>query len=388
MSLTTGESTMPLSQLDLKLLHLIELKPMVSIKELAERTGVSWVTANRHLQQLRKDRVLSDPIAVFDPDALGLERHIVVLQTDSEGCLEGLEKACDIHPYTHYRSRIYGPMTGLFIQFDVPPEGGHNLHLFLEGLHDLGLCKISGMFRSSGIRTTTVTDLRHFDPETMSWRYDWDAWASDIQHASSELKRVKRPNRGTRLAFTTVDLAILRELTANASIGQAVLQEKFNLSQSTVSRKVLFLMQNFVDSVRAQIDRSRFDVTSTKMFLSTDSGESARNRIYNAFSLSTAPPFPIAIDLIEESGVVLWGRMPPSHEHKFFYTLWRYLPDIQVFTMDTVRNHSQLYWFYPENYDVNIQRWKYDREWMVDTPLRVLQEALQRKSGGHRQSRA
>ncbi len=360
----------PLSQIDLELLHIIELDPTISVQELAKKTGVSWITANRHIKRLREERVLSEPIAVFNPDRLGLERHVVMLKATSENDLEVLEVACDVHPYTHYRVRTYGPYTGLFAQFDIPSDGVGNLHKFLDELSRLNICEVVEARRSTGHRTSTRTNLQKFDSKTMTWDYDWEEWTHAIAKTSDHIQPMSPSKEISTL--TPVDLQILRELTANANVNQTVLQEKLSLSQSSVSRKVLALTENYIESVRAQIDRSIFDVTSTKMFYCPRVDDPTRYRLFNSFSLENAPPFPIYIDLLDANGVLIWGRMPPSHEHRLFYTLWQYLPSLQVFTMDTVRNHSQLYWFYPDNYDAEKKRWRSDSDWMIEQPLREL----------------
>ncbi|MCF2135897.1 MAG: Lrp/AsnC family transcriptional regulator [Candidatus Thorarchaeota archaeon] len=368
-----GGLSISLSQIDLKLLQIIELNPTISIQELAKKTGVSWITANRHLQQLRDAQVLSDPVAVFNPDKLGLERYIVLLRAKTERSIEVLEVACDVHPYTHYRSRTYGPYTGLFAQFDIPPDGRDNLQRFLEGLCKLDMCEIVDARRGTSFRTSTKTNLELFDSMTMTWDYDWTEWSHDISTVSDR-EELSSFTASEIPLLTPVDLRILQELTANANVNQTHLQKKLSLSQSSVSRKVIALTQNYIESVRAQIDRSRFDVTSTKMFFCPHAEDSIRNKLFNAFSLETAPPFPISIDLLEEHGVLLWGRMPPSHEHKLFYTLWKFLPELQVFTMDTVRNHSRLYWFYPDNFDADRKRWRSDKHWMIEQPMQSLKE--------------
>jgi len=370
---------MPLSQLDLELLHLIELRPTISVQELAKKTGVSWITANRHIQRLRDERILSDPVAVFNPGSFGLVRHVVFVECRNEDSLRTIELACDLHPYTHYRSRVYGPYPGAFAQFDIPVGGERHLVTFFNRLSNISACDVRVLRKSSGYRKSTVPNLALFDPKSMTWEYDWSAWTDAIAQASTKLPSDVPPSErrtSTPPNLTRTDLEILRELTANANINQSSLQKRLSLSQSTVSRKVIFLRESFIDSVRAQIDRSRFDITSTKMFYCDEVDIETQARLFNALHSESAPPFPMSIDLLDGNALLLWGRMPPSHEHSLFYVLWRYLPGLQVFTMDTVRDHSRLYWFYPENFDVDTQSWRNDERWMVDEPLRQLESRL------------
>jgi len=363
---------MRLTEVDLRILRVVELDPQISVQELAKRVGISWVTAREHLARMRREGVLADPTAVFSPARLGLVRHVAIFGVEGEEQMQRLEEACDLHPYTHYRVRIYGPYAGIFAQFDVPPAGEEGLRRFFEGLRDLGLCREYREWRSSGYRRATVTELERFDPRTNRWRYDWDKWRRDIERADSSLP----PPPAGVVPFTPVDLQILRELTVNAAVRQTELRRKLYLTRSTASRKVRFVLENFVDSVRARIDRSLFDVVATKLFFCSEADPAARARLYNAFSAPSAPPFPLSIDLLEGGGVLLWGRMPPSHEHSLFYTLWEYLPGLQVFTMDTVGDHSRLYWFYPDNYDQRRGEWRTSTEYVAEAPLRSLKHKL------------
>ncbi len=368
---------MELSEVDLRLLHLIELSPTISVRELAKRAGVSWITAKNHMEALRQAKVVADPVAVFNPNRIGLERHIVFLKAKTEAQLVALEIACDLHPYTHYRSRIYGPFTGLFVQFDIPSEGQRNLDRYLDELEEERLSEGYTRRKSMGHRISTHTNPELFDPQTLAWHYDWAKWDSDIDKGPDILPPLPRKTDLSDLRLTYVDLQILRELTANANTSQKELEERFSMSQSNVSRRISLIRENFIESVRAQIDRSQFDIRSTKLFYTPTSEDTARAHLYNALCTDSAPPFPISLDLLERGALVLWGRMPPTHEHNLFYVLWRHLSALQVFTMDTVREHSQMYWFYPENADLEAGRWKSDEEWMVEIPLTALKTALQ-----------
>ncbi len=364
---------MGLSELDIKLLQLIELAPTMSVRELAEKAGTSWITAKKHLQHLKDIGVLSAPIAVFNPTSLGLNRYIVFFLASDLRQIERLEKACDIHPYTHYRSRIYGPYPGIFAQFDIPASAVANLKEFLSKLKEIDICDNVVVEPSSGHRTTTVTNLDHYQPDTMSWQYDWTSWSKEITSSPNELPDIEPNHLGRVSEFSMIDLKILRDLTSNAKISQKNLREKYSISQSSTSRKVIDIMKNHIESVRAQIDRSQFDIVSTKLFYCDEADNVNRNKLFNAFSFKSAPPFPLSVDLLKSGGVILWGRMPPSHEHHLFYSLWHLLPRLQVFTMDTVGGHSCLYWFYPENYNESKNNWKTGRQWVVDTPFEELQ---------------
>ncbi len=369
---------MNLSEADLRLLHLIELDPTVSVRELAKKAGISWITARRHITELRQSRVLSDPVAVFNPNSLGLERHVVFLKARTEAQLRALELACDTHPYTHYRTRIYGPFTGLFVQFDIPSEGQRNLERYLTALEEERLSEGAIRRKSTGHRCSTSTNPELFDPRTLSWRYEWSQWDREIDTMPDSLPPLPRKISLGDLRLTNVDLQILRELTNNANVSQKTLEDRFSMSQSSVSRRIIFIRENFIESVRAQIDRSQFDIRSTKLFFASISEETDRSRLYNALHAASAPPFPISIDLLERGMVVLWGRLPPSHEHNLFYVLWKRLPTLQVFTMDTIREHSRMYWFYPENAELERGCWRSDEQWMVEIPLTTLKNAIQR----------
>jgi len=237
----------------------------------------------------------------------------------------------------------------------------------------MGISKGYVMGKSTGYRLSTTTNLQKYDSTSMSWKYDWYPWLEEICSVSNKLPDIALRNEPVDSLPSGVELEILRRMTANADVSQSELEAELSLSQSTISRKMILVRENYIDSIRAQIDRSRFDISSTKLFYCPDASDDNRATIYNALLSKLAPPFPLAIDLLERGGFLLWGRMPPSHEHSLFYALWTKLPSLQVFTMDTVRNHSRLYWFYPENISAE-GNWKSDDEWLLHEPLRELQK--------------
>ncbi len=369
-----------ISELDLRLLQIIELRPTISVSDLAAKANTSWVTAKKHLQDLKTDKILSNPIAVFDPSKLGLDRHIILFKAKNEAQLKNLELACDLHPYTHYRTRIYGSYPGLFAQFDIPEKAERNLRKFLQTLKTLGLSDGHTKSKSTGYRKSTITNLKLYDSHSMSWKYDWNQWSTIISDASDSFPSLAKKNDSIAILPSRVELEILKQLTANADITQNALEKKLSLSQSTVSRKMIFVRENFIESIRAQIDRSRFDISSTKLYYASVASDENRAKIYNAFQSPFAPPFPLSIDLLDGGGILLWGRMPPSHEHNLFYTIWKRIPSLQVFTMDTVRDHSRLYWFYIENVD-SEGRWKIDDDWVLNEPIYALKEKIENMNG-------
>ncbi|MFX1475691.1 MAG: winged helix-turn-helix transcriptional regulator [Promethearchaeota archaeon] len=366
---------MTLTYLDFKMLQLIELHPQITVQELAKRLDITWVTAREHLKQLKRKGILAEPIAVFNPDHLGLERHVVIFKVHTENQIIGLEHACDIHPYTHYRSRIYGPFAGVFAQFDIPSLGNSVLQQFFEHLQEMELFDEILLHKSTGYRRSTVLDLQRYNPHTMVWTYNWQNWMKAIREAAQTLPPIKNPS-STDNAFSFIDLQILRELTARATIKQTEIRDKFSLTKSTTSRKIKFIFENYIESIRAQIRRAEFNVIATKFFYCLNAKPQLRNQLFNAFAAPSCPPFPLSIDLLEENGVSLWGRMPPTNEYHLFYTLWEHLPSLQVFTMDTVGSHSRLYWFYPENYDSEASAWRVDKDYVIDTPLKMLKRKL------------
>ncbi|KKK57054.1 hypothetical protein LCGC14_3058370, partial [marine sediment metagenome] len=121
---------------DFKLIQALQTDPLISMKKLAKKVDISWPTVKKRYNRMVEEGIIGLPVAIYKVETLGLLRISVIAKVLTMELLKKLELACDVHPYTHYRSRFFGEHFGLLIQFDIPnnSEAQDNIKLFFDEL--------------------------------------------------------------------------------------------------------------------------------------------------------------------------------------------------------------------------------------------------------------
>ena len=68
----------PISQSDLRLLGMLQTNALTTIDELAQTSGLSASSAQRHLRRLRDQNIILADVSVIDPKALGFDLTMLV----------------------------------------------------------------------------------------------------------------------------------------------------------------------------------------------------------------------------------------------------------------------------------------------------------------------
>ena len=96
-----------------QIVQLIENYPLESYSELAKKANISIQTFIRRVEELRSTGIIGKIHSSLNPESLRLERHLVIFKTSTIKEIKSLELACDKHPYTSSRNRIFGTDYGL-----------------------------------------------------------------------------------------------------------------------------------------------------------------------------------------------------------------------------------------------------------------------------------
>lgn len=361
---------MSLNYKDFELLLTLHADPFMTITELAKKLKLSRPTTKKKMDILVSDGIIKPATALYKPEPLGLQRVNVFVNTPTIEALEMVEVACKMHPYTHYRARFYGGTYGLFIQFDIPPNTLNRLHEFLVALRKRGFIANFDIYTSTGLRVGAFPDLIKFDCKTSNWNFSWEKWFSSFSEYPTSLDLPELPTEDYS-NFQKIHFNILRELTANASIKQKEIQEKFKLSKTEAHRKYTYVRNNYVDKIRLIYNREAFDLTETHIAIGSFVHPKKQARIYNKMK-EHPPPFHIALDLMKENHILIWAHMSPAQSSSFAFSIWKYLKNVQIFALSTRFGSSTIYWFYANNFDFNRRRWKTSRKYMVTQPLKEL----------------
>jgi len=358
-------------------LFLIALKadPFMSINDLAEKLGISWITAKKRYEKLKSENIIRNPIAIFRPEPLGLERVNVLVETPTIESLMLTEKACTIHPYTHYRARVFGKVFGLFIQFDTPKGTEKKLKDFLEGLQTYQYINSFQVFKSKRIRFESFPDLSKFDVKSYKWNFSWEEWIEKLNEQPITLPESYKINTNFN-KFLESHFTILRKITANAEVTQKEIKEELNLSRTEAYRQYHYVLDKYIDSIRLIYDRRAFNLTETFLTIGKTDDRKKLAKFFNNLK-NNPPPFHFSLDLVENNGFIFWCNMDTHQVHNFNFSLWKVFPKMNTYVIDS--NQSSIYWFYPPNFDFKKRQWKTSREYMIEEPLAKLRDLEKQK---------
>ncbi|OLS22425.1 MAG: hypothetical protein HeimC2_29520 [Candidatus Heimdallarchaeota archaeon LC_2] len=359
---------------DFKLIQALQTDPLISMKELASKIDISWPTVKKRYNRMVEEGIIGLPVAIYKVETLGLIRMSVIAKVWTMELLKKLELACDIHPYTHYRSRFFGEHFGLLMQFDVPnnSEAQENLKLFLdELLMRKNIIYDYDLFASTGIRTETYPDLQNFDHENQLWKFNWQDWFSSVhEEPYIDFQRI------TPLDYkelSPIKLNFLRTISANGGIKQTELRQKYELSRTDTHRIYNFVMNKLVSTIRLNYNHEYFDLTETFLVQINSLSQTDKNLLYYLFK-ENPPPYRMALDLLENDKALIWGNLTPKQSNEFLFLLWETFPSLQSLRLDTNQNGSMIYWFYPQNFNFEQNDWKFSYEYMFETPMKEINE--------------
>ena len=125
---------MELKSEDFAILLALSQDPFMSMSELSRQIKVPEPEATERYAFLVAEGIIKNPIAIYKPESLGLQRVHINTILPNYSCLEVMEELCTAHPFTHYRSRIFGGSLGLFILFDIPIGTKNNIELLFNKL--------------------------------------------------------------------------------------------------------------------------------------------------------------------------------------------------------------------------------------------------------------
>ncbi len=352
---------------DFAILLALNQDPFMSMSELARQVNLTEQEAVKRYSFLKTEGVIQDPIAIYNPESLGLERIHVITILPNFSCLEIIEELCTAHPYTHYRTRIFGGNIGMFIQFDIPIGTKRNIQILFDKLLEQRIVTSFEISESSGIRVTSHPDLEKYNSGTSSWSFIWSIWFATFDTDPPPLPTPDESKKNLS-EFTPSQAKILRLITANASLTVDDICIKTGQDKDVVLKDYITVKEKFIGSYRFMYDREIFDLTETIIAFGSEVDQHKQEQLYDRVR-TDAPPFFLSLDILKDNKLLVWITMSPGQASDFTYAGWQNIPNFKVHVLDTKVQGSMLYYFYPENFDFNKQEWKTSYDYMVEEPL-------------------
>lgn len=362
---------MDLYEIDYKLLLALESNPLMSVSDLAQKTGLAWKTVKKHLAQLKERKILLAPVAIYSPEKLGLQKVGVLVYLPTYNSLQILEDACREHPYTSYRSRFFAGNFGLFIQFNIPKGTLHYLQEFFLQLQKKGHIINLEFIEILPSGFELFPTLSKFDFQLGLWDFDWGKWLQKRDKIKQTPIQTTVFDASTLQLIKDEHLEILRDFTKAADIKQIEIMEKYGLAKATAHRYYSFVREQLVSSVRLNYDRRYFQLNETYLAIIDGLSQEDINALYSLLQ-QYPPPFRLSVNILKKNSLLLWISMNANMANNFAYTIWQQFSNTKIIHLNTQQKNSMRYWFYPLNFDLASKTWKASFEYMVEAPLNRL----------------
>ncbi|MEM2143241.1 MAG: hypothetical protein QXQ81_08300, partial [Candidatus Thorarchaeota archaeon] len=300
---------------------------------------------------------------------LGLQEIDVLVEIDRTSNLPYLEAVAERHPYTGYRSRCFGSVTGLLIQFRTPFGTSDTIRELLDTLRERGYVRQFHVLPTSdSVPVYTCMSTEGWDRESRSWVFNWQEWFSTQDDNEEPVPTIMEHSVDTG-SLTREDLHIISELMhdarrKNVEIMEALTHKGIDLTPQTFGRHLRMIQENYIAGYRVTFDPVLFEALSSVMVYGRGD-EVALERL----SVNTRlhpPPFE-STQRIRDDNLFWFIRLPQGHISPFLNGLLTILDEMRVCLLDYT--HSRLYYIYPEAFDSAKRSWITDREFMVDTVL-------------------
>lgn len=347
---------------DRRIMAILAKDPLISYARLGRLLGVSGTTAAARIRDLVDREVLLPEFvkAQISYTRVGLEPSACFIASEPSKWLV-VERALDLHPYTRYRIRCKGPITGHFALFATPYGTLHLLRAFLEGLQGLiGKESDVQLFPVIADPVYRETDF-HLLRKDLTWGFDWQDWTVAALAARKPLS----PKRPSLLhLLDRKDMRILRELSIDYRKERKEVAERVGIEPYALSKRLRFCREKgILSGHRIAFNRSLVGLLSNVVFLcrcSVHSTEIAANAVGML-------PFQSAFLPIEGGFVLHLDQLPP----KDFPHVSNLLGKVAGHATSMWCDYSSSWRYFFDNEPTNFGRegWRNDAGFMRDQPL-------------------
>jgi len=349
-----GKLLEDISQKELSLILAIQQHPLATYDALSEFTQIPKSTVFEIAKKLEK---LIFVTAQIDLDSLGLELVDVFVKADKAGKVSYLEYIGQNHPFVSYYSRIYGTYSGIYLQFRIPKGTISLLSYFFQLLKNQDYVEDFTMLQLGNRINYTTVDVNAWDFKSLTWKFSWRDWFDiptdqdeknknnnrnrNIQNKNIQNKNIN--NNHNKLSWLqSRDIAILSTIfynvrRSNISIKEELIRNEWEINDSTLSRRLKHIKEDYVSGYRVQINGRLFDLVNTILIWGHGSEEELR-RIQRRIE---SHPIPFISTFKIENFTMYWYiHLPTYHLSELLYNLRIILDEIHFFYVDYPRAKS------------------------------------------------
>jgi len=278
-----------------------------------------------------------------------------------------VERALDLHPYTRYRVRCKGALSGHLALFAVPYGTLHLLQSFLEGLQAfLGSgaeVQLHPVIADPGYRETDFGLLG----KDMQWSFDWAEWTG----ATLAGRKPLAPKKPSLLhLLDRRDIRILRELSIDYRQERTRIAEAVGIAPYALSKRMRFLREKDILTGHCiAFNRSLVGLLSNVVFVCRSSVAATEVAANGAALL----PFQSALYPIE-GGFILHLDQLPSKDYPRISSV---MQKIATRATSLWCDYTSSWRYYFDNEPTNFGRdgWRADAGYVRDHVLAALRQA-------------
>ncbi|MFW9849174.1 MAG: hypothetical protein ACFFF4_08535 [Candidatus Thorarchaeota archaeon] len=363
-----------MNQEKLALLFALQEQPVAPAALLAKEVGVTPPTARTWLESLRKNKVYSSVQAVLRVRRIGLEMYDYLVRVEDYQSLKTIESFCDAHPYTSYRSRVFGGETrGLLLQFRQPVDVEKHLTKAFYKMMKAGI--ISDIRELPTLQTQygsthTKPRLDAWDPKNLTWKFDWEKWwnKAPVQKFDGFSETSLEEDQ---IDLDYIDTQLLQELTMDARRKNVDIIRAIRLNpdkkgiQQNVSSRLNRLKENVIETYSVFINWNHFDIYNTPMIIANSDSEKTRQLINH---LKSTRDFPFSSNIRETKDGFVWiARLPSAHLSELVALVWKQAVSHELLIIDY--KHSERYGLWAETFDKVRNEWRTDKEFCLDDAI-------------------
>jgi DNA-binding Lrp family transcriptional regulator len=223
--------TRKLDNLDLTILDGLADYGVRNISYVANKLGIPDGTLRKRLKRLSSKFFLRFHMNIYHTH-LGLKKAFVFV--DAAAGYEDLVFDClKTNDFWIYVSRCYGKFEGCLAIYTIPQNHCKEFEKFLNDLKMSNLVKNLEIYWSTCFQTVQ-SRCSWFDPQSGTWRFQWDKWIDEIKNERIELPPTLMDPEDFPIMCDEIDLFILKELEKDATKDLTEIAKMLGVSQQLI----------------------------------------------------------------------------------------------------------------------------------------------------------
>ncbi|MBS7655179.1 winged helix-turn-helix transcriptional regulator [Candidatus Bathyarchaeota archaeon] len=319
-SLALKPKHVSLTQEELSILNFLSEKPLISVSELSQKTGVSLPTVQKLLKTLRLKANIW-PSVLVDLNKLNITCFLTLLKIKPH-VLNELINIIWLFPYCGRIYKVFGE-TNLLCYFQIPLSYENFIYDYLTILKRADVIEKSFIFKVEEFYYNF--NPRFYNASISDWDVPWDEWGLWLKEyllTKGLLHVIKgRPKEGKRkIKVNKIDLELIRLLRVNARFPFSEIGFKLGVSGAYIGQRVRHLINSQVITPTVASFRIGLDEA---VFVTFDCEEEDLTAIKSAFDeLPMWQGFKISGDM---EGVASMIYIPTGETQELLYAIDKYL---------------------------------------------------------------